>query len=76
MLPCQRRDPDVVVWDGAANLDELGFDLTVMLGGVLIRKQNDSGRQEVTDVCKLFLSPLTLVQISSLNPSPCAACPA
>jgi hypothetical protein len=72
ILPCQSRNPQIVVWNGLANLGEFRLQLSVVLGSALVGQQNDSSLQEIADTFKLCLSPLaspcTVVEFSEYNP--------
>lgn len=58
MLQGYGRDPEIIVRDWPPRLGKFGLDLTVVLGGGMVRKQKRGRCQKVIDLSMLFLSPL------------------
>jgi hypothetical protein len=57
MLPRHSGDPDVVLWDGSAYPCEFGFNLAILLGGVLIGQQQRGDSQEFANLRERIIAP-------------------
>ena len=58
ILASQGCDPEVVVRNEGASLSEFGFELAIVLSGVVAGQQKDCDSQKVADLSNCFLAPL------------------
>ena len=72
ILPRQRGDPEIVIWNWPPHLKQFGFDLAVIFRRAFVWKEQDRIRQKIAHEGELLIGPMrsssTKMKLAEYNP--------